>query len=177
MFLDQYNSLMSDMLNKRHALAKLRAELEGREGRLCRHCGRFRHLIQKYRSEEKQKKKIVIGNKFKVLGSHVMQCGVRELRRQKIAREKVKYFECGEERHKKWECPNMRKKKQEKVALPRKVWEKVKRHSRVRELLPRKAAMCIEGWTTRREMVIFVEYRRYDYKGTKAKENRGQGFL
>ena len=102
---------------------------------------------------------------------------MRELRRQKIAREKVKYFECGEERHKKWECPNMRKKKQEKVALPRKVWEKVKRHSRVRELLPRKAAMCIEGWTTRREMVIFVEYRRYDYKGTKAKENRGQGFL
>ena len=41
MSLDQYNKLMSNMLNERHALAKLRAELEGR---LYRHCGRFGHL-------------------------------------------------------------------------------------------------------------------------------------
>jgi len=44
MSLDQYNKLISDMLNKRHALAKLRAELEEREERLYRHCGRFGHL-------------------------------------------------------------------------------------------------------------------------------------
>ena len=36
MSLDQYNKLISNMLNERHALAKLRAELEGREGKLCR---------------------------------------------------------------------------------------------------------------------------------------------
>jgi len=72
MSLDQYNKLMSNMLNKRHALAKLRAELEGREERLCRHCGRFRHLIWKYRSGEEQKKKTVIRTKFEVLGSHIM---------------------------------------------------------------------------------------------------------
>ena len=36
MSLDQYNKLMSDILNERRALAKLRAELEGREGKLCR---------------------------------------------------------------------------------------------------------------------------------------------
>jgi len=36
MSLDQYNKLMSDMLNERHALAKLRAELEKRERKLCR---------------------------------------------------------------------------------------------------------------------------------------------
>ena len=31
MSLEQYNNLMSNMLNQRQALAKLRAELEGRE--------------------------------------------------------------------------------------------------------------------------------------------------
>jgi len=36
MSLEQYNKLMSDMLNERHALAKLRAELKGREEKLCR---------------------------------------------------------------------------------------------------------------------------------------------
>ena len=38
MLLDQYNKLRSNMLNERHALTKLRAELEGRERRLCKHC-------------------------------------------------------------------------------------------------------------------------------------------
>jgi len=69
MSLDQYNKLISDMINKRHALAKLRAELERRERRLCRQCGRFRHLAQKCRSGEKQEKKTVAVNRFEVLGS------------------------------------------------------------------------------------------------------------
>jgi len=72
---------MSNMLNERHALAKLKVELEGRKGRLCRCCRRFGHLAQKCRSREKQKKKTVIGNRFEVLKSHVMQCRVKELRR------------------------------------------------------------------------------------------------
>ena len=70
MSLNQYNQLMSDMLNERHALAKLRAELERRERRLCRHCGRFGHLAWKWRSGEEQKKKErTEGNKFEVLRS------------------------------------------------------------------------------------------------------------
>jgi len=44
MSLKAYNNLGSDMLNQRHALTKLRTELEGREGRLCRQCGKFGHL-------------------------------------------------------------------------------------------------------------------------------------
>jgi len=39
------------------------------------------------------------------------------------------------------------------------------------------APMCIEGWTTPREVVTFVECRGCDYKGTKTEKNRGQGFL
>ena len=37
--------------------------------------------------------------------------------------------------------------------------------------------MCMEGWTTSREVVTFVECRGYDYKRMKTEENRGQGFL
>jgi len=35
MSLQQYNSLMSNLLNEKHALAKLRAELEERKEKIC----------------------------------------------------------------------------------------------------------------------------------------------
>jgi len=168
---------MSDMLNQRRALAKLRAELEEREGRICRKCGRFRHLTRKCRNREELKKKTVGGNKFEMLASRVMQCGVREVRRQEIVREKVKCFGCGEKEHKKWECPNVRKRKQEEVVPPCEVWKKVKEHSGARGLPPRGVVMCMEGWTTPREVMTLVEYRGCNYKGTKTEENRGQSFL
>jgi len=41
---EQYNSLMSNLLNEKYALAKLRAELEGRRGKLCRSYKGFGHL-------------------------------------------------------------------------------------------------------------------------------------
>jgi len=100
MSLEVYNQLISNMLNQRQALAKLRAEIEGREERICRRYGRFGHLAWKCKGEE-EKKKIVRGNKFEVLKNRVMQCGVREVRRQEVVREVVKCFGCGEEGHKK----------------------------------------------------------------------------
>ena len=63
MFLDQYNKLINDMLNQSCALTELRAELEEREGRLCRHCRRFGHVAQKYRNEKEKTKKINSQNK------------------------------------------------------------------------------------------------------------------
>jgi len=68
------------------------------------------------------------------------------------------------------------RKKEEEMPLCE-VWKKVKEHSRVRGLPPRGAAMCMEGWTTPKEVVTFVECKRCNYKGTKTQENRGQGFL
>ena len=101
MYLEQYNNLMNNILNQRQALAKLRAELEGREGKLCKRCGRFGHLTQNCRSREEQRKKTMGDNRFKVLGSRVMQCGIREVRRQEVVRDVVKCFACGEKGHKK----------------------------------------------------------------------------
>ena len=99
------------------------------------------------------------------------------MRRQEKVEKMVKCFGYEEKGHKKWECLNMKKRKQEKVAPLQKVWEKVKEHSRVRGLPLRGVAICMEGWTIPREVVTFVEYREYNYKGTKTEENQGQEFL
>ena len=97
MFLEQYNSLISKILNQQHALAKLRAEIEGREGRVYWRCKKFRHLACNCRNKKGEEKgRLIPQNKFEVIASRVMQCGVREevkVRRQEIM-EKVKCFRC-----------------------------------------------------------------------------------
>jgi len=67
------------MLNQWHALAKLKAEIEEREGRVCWECKKFRHLVCNCRNKrEERKRKPIPQNKFEVIASRVMQCGVRE---------------------------------------------------------------------------------------------------
>jgi len=80
---------MSSLLKQRQALTKLRKELKEREGKLCRQYGKFGYLAQNCRREEEWKKKTGRGNKFEVLKSHVMQCGVKKVRRQEVVEEKL----------------------------------------------------------------------------------------
>ena len=73
MSLEQYNSLMSGMLNQWCALAKLRAEIEERKRRVCWEYKRFRHLAYNCRNrKEKMKEKPISQNKFEVIASKVI---------------------------------------------------------------------------------------------------------
>jgi len=121
----QYKNLMSNLLKERCALAKLRAEIEGRKGKLCRSYKGFGHLARNCRNKRREKKGTAVPkNKFDVLSSRVMQCGVEERMIRSVRMEKVKCFKCGEEGHKCRECPVwIRRKKEEEathVATPQK---------------------------------------------------------
>jgi len=65
------------MLNQKHTLAKLRAELEERKGKRCFSCKRFGHLACNCRNKgEKGKRTLVPQNRFEVLLSRVMRCRI-----------------------------------------------------------------------------------------------------
>jgi len=100
----QYNNLMSIMLKEKQALAKLRAELEGHWGKMYFECKKFGHLAQNCRNKKEEEKRGTIPqNKFKVLSSRVMQCGVEERVVRRISVE-VECYKCGEKGHKCREC-------------------------------------------------------------------------
>jgi len=106
MSLQQYNSLMSNLLKQKHALTSLRAKLEGKKEQECWSCKGFRHLARNCRNKkEKEKRRTTPQNKFEVLSSRVMQCDVKErmIRKQEIV--KVECFKCREKGHKYRECP------------------------------------------------------------------------
>jgi len=103
---EQYNHLLSTMLKERRALTKLRVKLEGRKGKLCRCCKGFRHLARNCRNERREKEGTVAPqNKFEVLSSRVMQCGIEERVVRSVRTVVVKCFRCGEEGHKCRKCP------------------------------------------------------------------------
>ena len=105
---------MGSMLNQQRALAKLRTEIEKREGRLCWECRKFGHLAYNYRNMREAKGRLVPQNRFEVIASRVMQCGVREeakVRRQETVEEGVQCFRYQGVEHYKWKCPNIKEKK------------------------------------------------------------------
>ena len=102
---------MSSLLKEKRALAKLREELEGRKGKLCRCCKRFGHLARNCRKlKERVEGTVVPQNKFEVLRSRVMQCGIEERVVRSVKVVVVRCFKCGKEGHKCRECPLWKKK-------------------------------------------------------------------
>jgi len=94
------------MLDQWHALAKLRAEIEGREGKVCWSCKGFGHLARNCRNKvEKEKRGVTPQNKFEVLSSRVMQCNVKERVVRKLETMEVECFKCREKGHKCRACP------------------------------------------------------------------------
>jgi len=105
---------MSNLLREKHALAKLRAELEGRKGRICFKCKSFGHLARNCRNLKEEKRKIVPQNKFEILSSRVMQSGERGRTIRRMEAVVVECFKCGEKCR---EC-SLWEKKEKRVACP-----------------------------------------------------------
>ena len=118
----QYKTLMSNLLNEKRALAKLRAELEGRKGKLCWCCKGFGHLVRNCRKQKETEKGVTMSqNKFEVLKSRVMQCGIEERAVRSMRTVAVRCFKCREEGHKCRQCPLWVKKKETaRVVRPQK---------------------------------------------------------
>jgi len=105
MSLQQYNSLMSNLLKQKHALTLLRTKLEGRKEQECWNCKGFRHLARNCKNKkEKKERGTAPQNKFEVLSSRVVQCDMRERMIRKQETVKVECFKCGEKGHKCREC-------------------------------------------------------------------------
>jgi len=116
---EQYNTLLSNLLREKCALTKLRVELERRKGKLCRSCRGFGHLAQNCRKGKEEEKGVAIPqNKFKILSSRVMQCGVEERVVRSMRTVAVKCFKCEEEEHKCREYP-LWERKVKRVARPK----------------------------------------------------------
>jgi len=113
---------MSNLLNEKCALAKLRAELEGRKGKLCRCCKGFGHLAQNCRKQKETEKGITMPqNKFEALRSRIMQCRIEERVVRNMRTVAVRCFKCREEGHKCRKCPLwVKKERAARVASPQK---------------------------------------------------------
>jgi len=86
----QYDLLISNLLKEKHALTKLRAELEGRWGKMCFKCKKFGHLACNCRNKRKgEKRTLVSQNRFEALSSRVMKYRVEIRRQEENRRERV----------------------------------------------------------------------------------------
>jgi len=112
----KYQHDVSNTIQLSHEqFAQPKAELEGRRERICWCCRRFGHLAHNCRNKsEEEKGKSILQNRFEVIASRVMQCGVKEkveIRKQETVEEGVQYFRCWRIGYYKWECPVTKEKK------------------------------------------------------------------
>jgi len=116
---------MSNLLNEKCALTKLRAELEGKRGKLCRSYRGFGHLAQNCRNKREEEKKIVTPqNKFEALSSRVIECGMEERIVRNVRTTAVKCFKYREKGHKCKEYPLWRKKEKKVKRVMHPIQEK-----------------------------------------------------
>jgi len=168
---EQYNALMSSLLKEKYALAKLREELEGRKGKLCRNCKGFGHLARNCRNRrEGEKGAEMPQNKFEILRNRVMQCGVEERVVRSTRTVVVKCFKCEEERHKCRECP-LWERKSKRVVRPKegKAHQGEKKLRRVEE---GEAARLVQGKAQQGWKKSSMEELR-----KRAEEHCGEGIL
>ena len=75
-------------------------------------CRKFGHLACNYRNKKKEAKgKLIPQNRFEIIVSRVMQCGVKEkvkVRKQNTVEEGIQCFRYWGVEYYKWECPNIK---------------------------------------------------------------------
>jgi len=187
---------MSNLLNQKRALAKLKAELEGRRERICWCCRRFRHLACNCRNKnEEEKGKSILQNRFEIIASRVMQCRVKEkveIRKQETVEEGVQCFRCQRIGHYKWEYPVTKEEKKRRskeavcaVSLQKaqqgersaySKWKKAQKYCGG-ENVPEDAQLLELGWMTKEVIATYIECRWCGKKGMYRENNRGQGVL
>ena len=130
-------------------------------------------------------------NKFEVLKSRVMQCGVEERVVRSMRMEVVRCFKCREEGHKCRECPVwIKRKNEEKAARPmkgkaqqeewrRSLWEELRKRAEwyCGPTVPQNAQLWELGWRGQGAIVIYVDCPRCGRGGCYVEDDRGQETL
>ena len=157
---------MSRILNQWHTFVKLKAKIEKREKRKCWKCGESGYLACNCRNKKmKMKRKLISQNKFEIIASRVMQCGVRKkvkMRKQKTIEKEIQYFRCWKVGHYKQECPNIeveKKRRKKKKQYTCSIWEKIQEYYKEQNI-PVEGILLLERGQMIKEIVaIYIDFK------------------